>query len=477
MPAPPIDGDHGTWDWTTDPSAPQPDGSKGSDGINIKYTPKASANCTNIRLFQTVKSKAYNAAGELVGSSIAEIFDEAGGDDFGHLGANHVFVTEDGRAVEVFVDHARCEGDPYYNGDDAPQDGPSKGDSTTAPPTDTSLDDYPGNFFDGTVKPGIVRIEAIFETCAICADDGRILGCIKWKTVVTPTDAGTITVLSNDEGDASDEAKRALKQFASRHTVWASSPDGKPHWFCPEDGKVKHGFSEGAYRRIVFNQVVKTTPSEPPRPMEHGFRRIDLRRDHAGGGRSASFGEVREVALANLDGCGVKFTWTGPQVKSVAGLVLSARHRVSGSDIEPFVENQDKFRNDFGHLSVARVTSHTMRALLRHIGDQQSDGAPDEVEGPIMLSLIANLGSEEAVGASKNMGKRDLGEVLLKLATQEALDDTELDAVSYLRLNMCHESPIRRLGSNGVKSSRESWLWIVILILLIGIVALSVANW
>lgn len=111
---PDIIGAEGTWSWIPTPGAPRPDGSKGRDTIRITFTPNAAAGgCKNIRLFQTVKKKAYDAAGDVVGSSNDEIFDP---NPFAHQDANHIFVKEDGRWVEVYVDCISCEGDPYYNG-------------------------------------------------------------------------------------------------------------------------------------------------------------------------------------------------------------------------------------------------------------------------------------------------------------------------------------------------------------------------
>ena len=480
MPVPPMDGDHGTWNWTPHVGGARPDGSKGKDSIDITFTPKASANCKDVRLTQTVTIKAYNAAGEHIASSLSEIFDPIPG-NFRHLAANHIFIKEDGRWVEVFVDHVACEGDPYYNGDDVPHDTASKGDSTIAPPgtpAPTTMFDGPGGFFQGgNVRPGIVRIVVTFETCAICAADGRILGCIKWTCVSTSTDAGTITVLSTVEGDPSDESKRALKQFGSRHTVWALSPDGKPHWFCPEDGRVKHGLPETTYRRIVFNQVITMAPIAPPKPLEHGFRRIKLRADHAGGGSTIPFDQIQTIAQADYGKTAIKFTWTGTQIKSVASLVLRGSDNIDNAAIEPFVEPGEMFENDFSHLSAVTVSHNTLSAILMALTEQQSDS---EQVRPVVVTTMAQLGEEKAAAAQLEFDEYSLGEALLQVATQHDLNDAELDAINYLRLNMCNASPIKRLPSvdkepedipdnqdGGGLSRRELLLGLVILALII----------
>lgn len=493
MPVPPMDGDHGTWNWTPNTGPARPDGSKGADSIDITFTPKASANCKDVRLTQTVKIKAYNAAGEHIASSLSEIFDPIPA-NFRHLPANHIFIKEDGRWVEVFVDHVACEGDPYYNGDDVPHDTTSKGDSTVAPPagpTPTTMFDGPGGFFKtGAVRPGIVRIVVTFETCAICAADGRILGCMKWTCVMTPTDSGTITVLSTEEGDPSDETKRALKQFASRHTVWASSPDGNPHWFCPEDGRVKHGLPETTYRRIVFNQVIAMTPTAPAKPPEHGFKKIELRKDHAGGGRTTTFDQIYAIAQNDYEKTAIKFTWSGAQIKSVTSILLRGSDDIDAVAIEPFVEPDEGFANDFNNLSAVTVSQNTLSAILSALGEQQSNS---EQSRPVIVTAMAQLGQEAAVAAQHEFDEVSLGETLLQVAVSQELQDDELDAINYLRLNMCNASPIKRLPSVNDKpgqtpddiqqegdqdsgmSTRELVLGITILILIIALFMSSVS--
>lgn len=447
MPVPPIDGDHGSWDWTPHVGGAQPDGSKGRDAIDITFKPSASANCKDVRLTQTVKIKAYDATGKHIASSFSEIFDPIPG-NFRHLSANHIFIKEDGRWVEVFVDHVACEGDPYYNGDDVPHDKASKGDSTIAPPgtpAPTTMYDKPGGFFrGGSVRPGIVRIVVTFETCAICAADGRILGCIKWTCVSTPTDAGSITVLSTTEGDPSNESKRALKQFARRHTVWASRPDGKPHWFCPEDGKVKHGLPETTYRRIVFNQVIAMAPTAPSKPPDHGFRSIRLRVDHAGGGNRIPYDQIEVIAQADYGKTAIKFSWTGAQIKSVSSLILRGSDNIDDAAIEPFAEAGEMFENDFSHLSAVTVSHNALSAILKALIEQQSDS---DQRRPVVVTTMAQLGEENAAAAQLEFDEYSLGEVLLQVATHRDLNDTELDAINYLRLNMCDASPIKRLPS------------------------------
>ena len=436
---PDIAGANGTWTYTHHPAPLRPDGSKSNDGITISFKPKASTNCKNIRLFQTVKMKAYNAAGDLVGSSLSEIF-KTMPPQFRHLGANHIFIKEDGRFQEVFVDHIACEGDPYYNGDDAAHDIPSKGDSTTAPPTPTTMYDGPGSFFNGDLRPGITKIVVIFETCAICIDTGKILGCIKWSTEVTSTDKGTITV-PTAEGQPSDETKKALKQFAARHTVWASSPDGKPHWFCPEDGKVKHELSEKAYRKILFNQETAMVPAAAP--PEHGFRKLKLRQEYAGGGTFAPFNEVYATATSKPEVVALKFTWTGAQIKSMGGILLSTNNEIKGVHVEPFVFNEEVYANDFVHLSVVKMHPKPMKMFLSQLEGMEQD--KQSLVRPVLFSLIANVGTDKAICATQDIDARLFSEAFLKVAIGMELENDELDAINYLRLNMFDDSPIKKL--------------------------------
>lgn len=282
-----------------------------------------------------------------------------------------------------------------------------------------------------------------FETCAICADNGRILGCVKWTVEQTANDDGSITGPTT-EGPPSEETKRALKQFCSRHTVWAASPDGKPHWYCPEDGRVKHTLSEAAYRRIVFNQVIAMAPADPPEPLEHGYRQIELRRDHAGGGALASFDFVYEHYQSNPDASALKFTWIGAQTKSVPSIILSRTDQITGESLEPFVEDDDAHNNDFASLSAVVATAEVLDRLLSNFAEELRTSV-DHDDDPVMLTLVANLGAQDAIGARRRIGQTVLREALLEVATSVPLNDAELDAISYMSLNFCQGPPIRRV--------------------------------
>ncbi len=146
----------------------------------------------------------------------------------------------------TYVDHLFCEKDPYYNGDDKPQDGGTQGNTETGTPS--TMSDSPSQG-DSDLPNADSCVVKDFETCAYCVDTGKFLDCIKWtyKRCKGDANAGTVTVASTTCSTPSQSMQDAKKKFDTNHT----GADGKP--ICPEEKAVvvTEADTPGGSRTIV----------------------------------------------------------------------------------------------------------------------------------------------------------------------------------------------------------------------------------
>ena len=83
-------------------------------------------------------------------------------------------LRDDRTCFRYVVDHHACEGDPYYNGgSDTAHDTESPGTATI--PLPTTMEDNPACSIPEGVQDNISKVIYRFETCAICADTGKIM--------------------------------------------------------------------------------------------------------------------------------------------------------------------------------------------------------------------------------------------------------------------------------------------------------------
>jgi hypothetical protein len=410
-----IVGKNGTWDADVTPGNP--------DEISITFTPKAGT-CKNIRLAQTAQLKAFDATPAEVPGPPEDWWTTPY--PFGHTRTHRV---RDAAGRFVWIDHQPCEGDPFYNGDDRPHDGTSRGDATTTPPTGTTMTDAPSVSYENKIA-NVKQIVATFETCAICVDTGEILGCISWSSTSTPTDKGTIRVEPPDkEVDCSDSFKKAMKKFVETHTK--TDAGGTLRWWCPETGgsiKGPTGSTTDPFGGAVPPGFKTAWLATEPRPL-----RID--RERTGGGRRLkTVDEAIGLAAEEPQRAAVKFTWAGEQIKTVAGLVLTAYADISGEDVAPHVGDDPRFANDFSRLEAYVVSADVVLELVSQLGSVSR--LLRNRDAPAIVTIISGLGSARAASLTGTLTPSQVSALAERVASHPATDEGALQALSYLALNM-----------------------------------------
>ena len=121
------------------------------------------------------------------------------------------------------IDHAFCEKDPYYNGEDLKDDA-RQGSSDGIIVTPTSFSDRP-YYADPDFPDTVTSIASTFEVCPVCVDTGQILDSVTWtysRTKDSPGD-GTTTDISNST--ISQEFRDALSKFQTNHENGTKCPE------------------------------------------------------------------------------------------------------------------------------------------------------------------------------------------------------------------------------------------------------------
>jgi hypothetical protein len=431
-----IDGTYGSWTAETNHTV-EP------EKIAIKFTPKRGT-CKDVRLVQHVKAIGLDNDGKRIAKENDELFDDPTDNPYGWEKPDSVKNPGD---VPVYIDHLKCEGDPYYNGDDHPQDETSKGDSTSTPPTPTEMTDGPGIPLHGPggfddIKADVATVHKIFETCAICIETGEILGCIWWSSVSSRTHQGRITVHTGQHDEPGSETmKKALKKFIGRHT--RKDRNGKLHWFCPETGAMKGLVPEKYAERIFQSGISVRTLTRPSvfsaAPMSTV---IAVQRGHVGGGALL---EAPELALARSIAsphqAALKFTWSGAQEKTVPSLVFSALTDLSSADIAPHVRDEPRFANDFMGLRFVPATSDFMSMLLTRL--QAHADELREITGVVTISIIGDIRGDDSFSYTGTLESSQLASVLDEVNPAVADSGPGVrEALTYLSLNFARRRSI-----------------------------------
>jgi hypothetical protein len=426
-----VTGENGDWQLTTGRAT----GGK-NDEIVIKFTPKKKGTCDDIRLSQAVTKIGYDKEGKAVARNSDELFTEPKDNPFGHTRKDDV---EDKDKNATHIDHKACEFDPYYNGDTPLQSVPSPGNNTSGPPgKPTAMGDSPGGPLTG-VKDDIVKVVSTYETCTVCIETGEILGCITYTSTTTRDDEGKIDIVTKDKDKSpSDSFEKAFKKFAGNHQEKDGS--GTLRWHCPEQGV-----------RVMdpdAKKLIEPTPWGPeiPEPFRKkwlaqrqpwflGQERIGDAR--IGDRRFAVAPEqIYGKGFSSPDRCAVKFTWSGLQDKNTPSVVFSAISDLAPAEIAPFIPDEARFRNDFTLINFQPTTSALMRDLVASIGEI---GVSNN-NGPVLVTLAVNLRSESATALVGSLEPGQLGSLLQRISGHPDVDQTVLETLNYLVLNMA-ETP------------------------------------
>lgn len=437
------------------------------DTIKIKYTPnKNETTCKNICFVQTVTLAAYDGEGNKVASSTEEIYK----DPMYNIFYKH---TKDDEIQDdsniVVVDHLECEGDPFTNGDDTLKDKGSKG--SVNPLTSADFEDTPGIAVGvRDKKKNIKKVVQIFETSAICADTGEILGSIIWKSVSTETDYGEIELDSEKEGKPTEAFKKALKKFVETHSrTKQSNGVGVIRWYCPETSPIIEGpggiFSdpwgnpipEGFQKIWLISEKIEEREGDscggthflrlrrilamPSRYRMHseemvmvkGGKELKLNESGVGGGQYfRSPMEAIEAGLSNIGNCAIKFTWSGDQTKIVGGILFTPYRAISPEDVSPFIEENGRFINDFSALEAWFVPD----AFMEHLLDVMISYAEplQSSDGPVTVTIIANLGKEEVAYTGALMPE-DVASLVREAAMHEKVNQEIIEVLHYIGLN------------------------------------------
>ena len=418
MPKKTLSGAKGTWEIEVKPNSPGK-----QDTIIIKFTPKHdSKGCSNIRLAQAVKSTGYDKNGNIIARNNKQIY-KPGKNPFSH--------KEDDTVDNVYIDHLRCEGDPFYNGEDTPHDDPSKGDATKTPPDTTEMSDSPWRTIpDPDNNNKITKVVDEFETCAICVDTGKCLGCIKWKMVADKNDGSQISLVSTKEEKCSTAFKKAMKQFMQHHAK-IDPTDKKVKWYCPDTkgtikgpggqtGKPYGGeIPEGFRKEWVEVAPKKTKVKKESKKIGMGKKMKDLRSAIA-------------FSLETIDQSAIKFTWSGEQTKTTPSVIFTTEPDLEPEQIAPFVQLEERFANDFQAINVYWVSIDTMQQFLELASRLEEHDDP--LEAPITVTIMGGLASDGAAYTFQAF-QEQFFDYVAELASLEGAGTEVFDALQYLAAN------------------------------------------
>lgn len=413
---PQINGTNGTWTYSVTSADP--------DEVKIEFKPKAGT-CKDIRLAQIAKKVGHAEDGTEVDGPPELWINPFGGE---HTKKDRV---KDDSGHVAWIDHLACEGDPFMNGDDIPHERASRGDATAKPPTSTEFTDGPSLPADSMAK-SVVKVVTDFETCAICAESGEILGCITWSSTATkkPAKKGTITVNpANAETPCSRTFRGALRTFVANHLKKDS--DDKLHWWCPEaDDKVKGPTGETGkpFGKEPPQGFVKKWFSIAPWPLSVS--------DVSSIGRAREIQSANEAiarARLNLAECCVKFTWAGPQDKVVSSLLFTDADDLDATELGPYLHQGSPFQNDLISLFVFTVTTEFLDVLVAELESLRGD-----LGGWTLVSLLTGLHSEERAFFTWTLNGETVRRIIANLSELPRLGPMEQSGLSFIKLNMAH---------------------------------------
>ena len=456
----PIPGEKGNWEI----KITKRQGYK--DTIKVKYTPNRNeTTCNNICFVQTVILEGYDENGTKVASSMEEIYR----DPFYNVFHKHVKddQIEDNSKI-VVVDHLECEGDPFTNGNDTVKDRGIRG--SVNPLRTAEFEDTPGiSVGRHDKKQNIKEIVQTFEISAVCADTGDILGSIRWKCVSTQTDYGEIELISREEGEPTRAFEKALQKFVENHSrVRLENGVEVTRWYCPETSPIIEGprgicsdpwgipipeefrerwptsrtrvedpcggtiFLRGVKRKLVVGSRYRMDAGDLG--MVKSGKELNLSESEVGGGQYfESPMEALEAGLSDSGNCAIKFTWSGDQTKIIGGILFTSYRAISPEDVSPFIEKEDRFINDFSALDAQFVPT----ALIEHMLDVMTSyaGPLQSSDGPVTVTLIANVGTEKAAAYTGALLPEDVASFVKEAAMHETVNQELIEVLHYIGLN------------------------------------------
>src|SRR5579871_2373729 len=317
-----VQGNNGTWTFHIDKNP-----GNQADKVTITFVPNPGGICKDIRLIQIVSLTALDRHGVPFKGMPENMIFKPGENPFTHRAKK---MVRDRGGDPWTVDYRSCEADPYYNGDDAFQDIGTHGADKS------DMWDTPGSDFTD-VNLGIDYLEMNFQTCAICAETGQCLGCLKWRATAhrggKEGECELIDPLAADP--CSDIVQTATQAFVKTHSK--VNDEGIRCWYCPDDDRFGPEISPKAYKKFMDAKLAL-------RQMDLSPYREDMRMGK--GTLIKDAGAILAAARVNPEGIAMKFTWGGTQSRTVPSLIFSA-YELTPEDVVPFLRDAPRMGNDF----------------------------------------------------------------------------------------------------------------------------------
>lgn len=428
-----IRGTHGNWNIEIMHRNGQ------ADDIIISYTVSGKEKKhKTIRLSQVWGLCSYDKTGEKITSRKSNIYLNPENYPFYHLKNDEILMDEH----LIVIDHLRSDRTPFT--DDEFIQGFSLEDTTDAS-FPVSMTFHPRFSFDDK-KNEIKKIVLTFETCAVNMKTGELLGSIQWETVCTPQDHGNVSLMDLKEISPSAAFREAFRKFLNNHAARRLCDDvdcpEEIFWYSPDittdiqglRGETVSSWGECIPEKIAEKWIDRiqellqgdevTISSNKPKP-------IDISENSVGGGEFLSSPtEILHESLKNIRNSAVKLTWSGDQAGTVGGIILSPYSAISSEDVAPFLENTDRFRNDFSNLDAYYIPVPLMHHVLESITKYE------EQKGPVTLSIMTNLGTERAIAYTGSLSPEDIVSFIQKATINTYADQRVLKIFQYIGLNL-----------------------------------------
>ncbi len=174
----------------------------GSGTVSFDYAPEATDKSTKIVLIQVMRELLDG-----VPKKPSEVY------------SGFSYRDADTTGDKYHVDYVKGESDPYYNGDDKPQDFGTQGNATTTPPIHSTSHDHP-DFGTVPLPTGTSNLVWEFRTAAYSAagaDAGTYYGYSDWSWAKAGTNTGATALAGDKSGDPGDKFKSAVSLFRANH--------------------------------------------------------------------------------------------------------------------------------------------------------------------------------------------------------------------------------------------------------------------
>lgn len=187
--------------------------------IELEFEPSAEVDCDKIVFAQTLHLVFLDADGNEMEFQPGDYFD------------GWKYRDDDAGSDGTHIDHLSTEADPYYNGDDVPEDSGTQGHNNESGSQNATMSDSPST--NGHWPPGKTKARWEFETCVMCAagdQAGTVYGCITWElNEMQGMEPGTVNVTSGaDLQSPSTGWQEAMDRFDENHI----NEDGDR--YCPD---------------------------------------------------------------------------------------------------------------------------------------------------------------------------------------------------------------------------------------------------